>query len=422
MLDLRSIRRDYDGILKSILRREKGDFGLSKIKELEEKRRELLVEFETLKSEQNSKSKLIPEYKRQNKEVKELLDELKVLSDKITNSEKELNEVETTLNDKLLYVPNILQQSVPDGKDEESNEVLRKWGNIKEFNFEPKTHWDLGKERDFLDFERGAKVSGSRFTFVKGNLAKLERALMNYFLDFHTNSGKYLEIGSPVIANEFSMIGTGQLPKFSEDMYKLEGINQYLIPTAEVTLTNFYSNEILEYEDMPKYLTGFTQCFRKEAGSAGRDTKGIIRQHQFGKVELVKLTKAEESIKEHEDMINDVEKLLQSLEIPYQVVNLCAGDVGFSSSKTIDIEIWFPSTKEYREVSSISNFKDFQARRINLRYRNAEGKLEYIHTLNGSGIPTGRTLAAIIENYQTEEGKIKVPNVLKKYMGDLDEI
>lgn len=222
MLDLRSIRRDYDGILKSILRREKGDFGLSKIKELEEKRRELLVEFETLKSEQNSKSKLIPEYKRQNKEVKELLDELKVLSDKITNSEKELNEVETTLNDKLLYVPNILQQSVPDGKDEESNEVLRKWGNIKEFNFEPKTHWDLGKERDFLDFERGAKVSGSRFTFVKGNLAKLERALMNYFLDFHTNSGKYLEIGSPVIANEFSMIGTGQLPKFSEDMYKLE--------------------------------------------------------------------------------------------------------------------------------------------------------------------------------------------------------
>ncbi len=422
MHDIKRIRRNFEEIYESVLKRGKGDFGLLALKELEEKRREVLSEVEVLRNKQKTESKLIPVYKKEGKDTEELMKALKELSGRISELDSELSSVESEMNEALLFVPNIIREDVPIGKDESENKVERIWGEPKKFDFEVKPHWEIGVERDFLDFERGAKVSGSRFTFVKDKCAKLERALSNYYLDFHTNSGKYKEINAPVVVNENAMIGTGQLPKFVNDMYSLEEVNQYLIPTAEVPLTNMHSGEILSYEDLPIYLTGFTQCFRKEAGSAGRDTKGIIRQHQFGKVELVKLVKPEDSEEEQQDMVRDVERLLQSLEIPYRVVNLCSGDVTFSSAKTYDLEVWFESSKSYREISSCSNFLDFQARRAGIRYRNEEGKVEYVHTLNGSGIPTGRMLACILEYYQKEDGKIEIPKVLRPYMGGIDEI
>ena len=422
MYDIKRIRRDFDEILQAVEKRGKGDFGLLEVKNLEEKRREILAQVEVLRNEQKTKSRLIPQLKKEGKDASELLEELKGLSERISNFDVELKEVEDKFKEMLYFVPNTPHDSIPIGKGEEDNVVVRSWGTPRKFDFEPKPHWDLGVERDFLDFERGAKVTGSRFTFVRGACARLERALMNFFLDFHTGSGKYLEMGSPVLANRASMTGTGQLPKFIEDMYHCTEDDYFLIPTAEVTLTNYYSNEILSLASLPIYLTGFTQCFRREAGSAGRDTKGIIRQHQFGKVELVKLVKPEGSYEEQEDMVADVERLLQSLELPYRVVELCSGDIGFSSAKTYDLEVWFPSYATYREISSCSNFLDFQARRCMLRYRNEEGKVDYVHTLNGSGIPTGRCLAAIIENNQTEDGKIRIPEVLRPYMGGLDEI
>lgn len=422
MYDIKRIRRDFDEILGAVEKRGQGDFGLLKIRELEEKRREILAVVEQLRNEQNSKSRLIPQYKKEGKDPADLMEELKELSKRVAEGDRELKEVEDSFEELLYYVPNTPHDKIPLGKGEEDNVEVRRWGQPREFDFEFKPHWDLGPERDFLDFERGAKVVGSRFTFIKGACARLERALMNYFLDFHTLSGKYTEIGSPGMANRDSMTGTGQLPKFIEDMYHCTEDDYFLIPTAEVTLTNFHRGEILAEKDLPVYLTGFTQCYRREAGSAGRDTKGIIRQHQFGKVELVKLAKAQDSFNELEDMVADVEKLLQSLELPYRVVELCSGDIGFSSAKTYDLEVWFPSYNTYREISSCSNFLDFQARRTMLRYRNGEGKVEYLHTLNGSGIPTGRCLAAILENNQTEDGKIRIPKVLRPYMGGLDEI
>lgn len=422
MYDIRRIRRDFDEILEAVEKRGQGDHGLLEIRELEVRRREILAVVEQLRSEQNSKSRLIPQYKKEGKDVQELLDELKELSAKVSSLDKELKEVEAKFEEMLYYVPNTPHDEIPLGKGEEDNLEVRRWGQPTEFDFDFQAHWDLGPARDFLDFERGAKVAGSRFTFVKGACARLERALMNYFLDFHTSSGKYLEIGSPAMANRASMTGTGQLPKFIDDMYHCTRDDLFLIPTAEVTLTNLHREEILSNEDLPIYMTGFTQCYRREAGSAGRDTRGIIRQHEFGKVELVKLVKPEDSFEELEDMVADVERLIQSLELPYRVVELCSGDVGFSSTKTYDIEVWFPSYDTYREISSISNFLDFQARRAMLRYRDEEGKVKYLHTLNGSGIPTGRCLAAILENNQTEDGKIRIPKVLQPYMGGLSEI
>lgn len=422
MYDIKRIRRDFDEILQAVEKRGKGDFGLLEVKKLEEKRREILAQVEVLRNEQKTKSRLIPQYKKEGKEAGELLEELKELSERIAGFDVELKEAEDKFEEMLFFVPNTPHDAIPVGKGEEDNVLVRTWGTPRVFDFEAKPHWELGVQRDFLDFERGAKVTGSRFTFVRGACARLERALMNYFLDFHTGSGKYLEMGSPVLANRNSMTGTGQLPKFIEDMYHCTEDDYFLIPTAEVTLTNYYSNEILQLDSLPVYLTGFTQCFRREAGSAGRDTKGIIRQHQFGKVELVKLVKPQGSYQEQEDMVADVERLLQSLELPYRVVELCSGDIGFSSAKTYDLEVWFPSYDTYREISSCSNFLDFQARRCMLRYRNEEGKVDYLHTLNGSGIPTGRCLAAILENNQTAEGKIRIPEVLRPYMGGLHEI
>lgn len=422
MYDIKRIRRDFDEILAAVEKRGKGDHGLLEIKELEVRRREILAVVEELRNVQRTKSRLIPQYKKEGKDSDALLEELKELSEKISNLDKELKEVEESFEEKLYYVPNTPHDKIPIGKGEEDNVEVRRWGQPTEFDFEFKPHWDLGPERDFLDFERGAKVVGSRFTFVKGACARLERALMNYFLDFHTLSGKYTEIGSPGMANRASMTGTGQLPKFIDDMYHCTEDDFFLIPTAEVTLTNFHRDEILAKEELPVYITGFTQCYRREAGSAGRDTKGIIRQHQFGKVELVKLVEPEKSFDELEDMVADVGRLLESLELPYRVVELCSGDVGFSSAKTYDLEVWFPSYGTYREISSCSNFLDFQARRTQLRYRDDEGKVQYLHTLNGSGIPTGRCLAAILENNQTRDGKIRIPKVLQPYMGGLDEI
>lgn len=422
MYDIKRIRHDFDEILKDVERRGKGDFGLLRIKELEEKRREILSELESKKAQQNSLSREIPVKKKAGEDASELLRFLKELSSQISEEEAQLKGVEEEMNELLFFVPNTPQEEVPLGDDDAANTVLRHWGEPREFSFEPQPHWDIGTQRDFLDFERGARVTGSRFTFVKGLAARLERALFNYFLDFHTLTGKYQEINSPVLASRDSMTGTGQLPKFEDDMYHIPSDDLFLIPTAEVTLTNYLRDEIHSYEELPIYMTAYTRCFRREAGSAGKDTRGIIRQHEFGKVELVKYCLPEESEAEHQDMVADVERLLQSMEIPYRVVLLCAGDLGFSSSKTYDIEVWFPSAGVYREISSISNFLDFQSRRAGLRYRDASGKVQYMHTLNGSGIPTGRTLAAILENFQQEDGSIRIPEVLVPYMGGLTEI
>lgn len=420
MIDLKRIRRDFDEVLQGIEKRGKGDFGLLEIQELEVKRRELLYSYEEKKAEQNKKSKLIPQYKKEGKDVKELLDELKVLSQQISDEEKEVKEIEESISEKLLYVPNVPHKDIPIGSDEADNVELRRWGTPRVFDFEPKAHWDLGEEKGILDFERGAKISGSRFTFVRNKLARLERSLMNYYLDFH--DGVYEEINFPVVVNRQSMIGTSQLPKFIDDMYHIGEDDLFLVPTGEVPLTNLYRDEILPLEMLPVYITGYSPCFRREAGSAGRDTRGIIRQHQFGKVELVKLAKPQESYEELDDMVSHVERLLQSLEIPYRVVELCSGDLTFGSAKTIDIEVWFPSYNDYKEISSCSNFEDFQARRAMIRYRDELDKVEFVHTLNGSGLPTGRMLACIMENYQEADGSIRVPEKLKPYMGGYDEI
>ncbi len=422
MIDLKRIRREYDDILEAILKRGKGDFGLSEINKLEKDRREILQQVEALRTEQNKKSKLIPQYKKEGKDVQELLAELKKLSDEISVQDEKLRAVESVIDEKILYLPNIPHENIPIGKGEEDNVEIRKWGEPRVFDFEPKAHWDIGSDRGFLDSIRGGKVAKSRFTYIVGKAARLERALINYMLDFHTGSGKYKEMNTPVVVNRDSMIGTGQLPKFEDDMFHLEELDMFLIPTAEVSLTNYYRDEILDDDMLPQYVTAYTPCFRKEAGSAGKDTKGIIRQHQFDKIELVKFVREEDSWDEHEDMLRDVEGLLQSLGIPYRVVELCSGDLSFTSAKTYDVEVWMPGFNTYREISSISNFLDFQSRRASLRYRDKSGKVKHLHTLNGSGVAVGRCLAAIMENYQTKDGKVRIPEVLKKYMGGIDEI
>lgn len=420
MHDLKTIRHNFDTVYAGVQKRGKGDFGLLRVQELEVKRREILLELEAKKNQSNVKSRQVPQLKKAGEDATELLAELKELSGEINQLEVEIKAVEDEVTELLFMVPNVPHDAIPIGQGEEDNVELRRWGEPRKFDFEPKPHWDIGTERDWLDFDRGAKVVGSRFTFVKKEAAKLERALMNYYLDFH--DGIYTEINAPAVANRAAMTGTGQLPKFEDDMYHMAEDDLFLIPTAEVTLTNLYREEILSHEDLPIYLTGYTPCFRREAGSAGRDTRGIIRQHQFGKVEMVKFSTPETSVAEHDDMVAHAEKLIQSLEIPYRVIELCSADLGFSAAKTIDIELWFPSAETYREISSLSNFTDFQARRANIRYRNAEGKVGYVHTLNGSGLPTGRMLAAILENNQTEDGKVIVPKVLRPYMGGKDEI
>lgn len=422
MLDMKFVRENLELVQKAMESRGK-EVPLEEFKKLDERRRELLFEVEQLKAHRNTVSKKIGELKRNKQNASEIIEEMGKVSNQIKEMDEELKEIEPKMEMILLGTPNIPNETVPVGQDEEDNVVLRTWGEPREFDFEPKAHWDLGENLDILDFERGGKVTGARFTFLKGLGARLERALFNFMLDLHTDQHGYIEVFPPFMANSNSLTGTGQLPKFEEDMFKVEGTDYYLIPTAEVPVTNLYREEILDGDLLPIYHTAFSACFRAEAGSAGRDTRGIIRQHQFNKVELVKFVKPEESYNELEKLTANAETVLQMLGLPYRVVNLCTGDIGFSAAKTYDLEVWLPSFDTYREISSCSNFEDFQARRAGIRFRREKGaKAEFVHTLNGSGLAIGRTVAAILENFQDEEGNVVIPEVLRPYMGGIEKI
>lgn len=421
MLDLKYIRENSEQV-KKFLKARNSDFDLDIVIDLDKKRRELLVEVESLKSKKNEASSLIGKLKREKKDASDLVSEMQEINENIKKLDEELTKVEERLTYLLYRIPNKLHSSVPFGKDEDENVEIRKWGEPRKFDFPIKTHDELGVELDILDFERGAKLSGSRFTVYKKQAAKLERALINFMLDTHEKEG-FAEIMTPQLAKREIMTGTGQLPKFEDDMYKIEGEELFLIPTAEVTLTNLYNQEILEEEELPKYFCGFTACFRKEAGAGGKDLKGLIRQHQFNKVEMVKLVHPKNSYDELEHMVNCAENILQQLKLPYRVITLCSGDLGFSAAKTYDVEVWVPSQNKYREISSCSNTEDFQARRAMIKYRSKEDKKSYfVHTLNGSGLAVGRTVVAIMENYQQKDGSIVIPDVLVPYMGGLKVI
>ena len=419
MLDIKRIRMNKEEVIESLNSRF-GNYNIDKVLELDEKRREIIFEVENKKARQNEVSKQVPKLKKDGVDVSDLFKEMKALSDEIKELDVKVKDLDEEIRKELLSIPNTPNKDIPIGKSDEDNVEIRKFLEPKKFDFEVKAHWDLGIDLDILDFERAVKISGSRFSVFKGLGAKLERALINFMLDLHSNQG-YEEVGVPVLINRNSMYGTGQLPKFEDDMFHVPSKDMFLAPTAEVPVTNLLANEILEFEKLPTYYTAFTYCFRQEAGSAGRDTRGLIRNHQFDKVEMVKFVNPENSYDELEKLTNDAEEILKLLEIPYRVVCLCTGDIGFSSAKTYDIEVWMPSYGRYVEISSCSNFEDFQARRANIRFRDEDGKVKFVHTLNGSGLAVGRTFAAVLENYQREDGSIEIPYVLRKYMG-LDEI
>ena len=417
MLDLKFIRDNTEKV-EQMLKNRHAKVDLVEFKQLDAKRRTLIQEVEADKSQRNTVSAEISQMKRNGEDATEKITAMRALGDKISATDKELKEVEERLHAVMLTIPNMPAADVPVGKDDTENPEIRKWGEPKHFDFEPKAHWDIGEKLGILDSERAAKVSGARFYYYKGAGARLERAVYNFFLDQHTRKDGYTEVIPPYIVNTASMTGTGQLPKFHEDMYKVEGQDMYLIPTAEVPLTNYYRDEIIDGKELPIYLTAMTPCFRAEAGSAGKDTRGLIRQHQFHKVEMVKFCKPEDSYDELEKLVNNAEECLKLLGLPYHVVCLCTGDLGFSAAKCYDVEVWFPQQNKYREISSCSNTEDFQARRANIRFRrDAKSKPEYVHTLNGSGLAVGRTVAAILENYQQADGSVVVPEVLRKYMG-----
>ena len=422
MLDMKFIREHADA-LKENLKNRHNDFDVDEVLVLDEKRRALLVETEALKSQRNAETKKIAMAKKNGEDASAAIAEMKAVGDKIDAIDGELREIEGKLNALLLRIPNMCDASVPQGVDDSENPEVRKWGEIPKFDFPIKAHYELGEALGILDSDRAGKVSGARFYFYLGAAARLERAIYNLMLDMHTVENDFTEVIPPYIINGASMTGTGQLPKFAEDMYKVEGEDMYMTPTAEVPLTNYFAGEILDGKDLPVHVTAFTPCFRKEAGSAGKDTRGLIRQHQFHKVEMVKYCKPEDSWEELETMTAEAERVLQRLGLPYHVVCLCTGDIGFSSAKTYDIEVWMPAQDKYREISSCSNCLDFQARRANIRFRRAPGeKPEFVHTLNGSGLAVGRTVAAIMENYQQEDGSIVVPEALRPYMGGLEVI
>ncbi len=420
MLDVKRIRENLDEIKVLMGRRGEGEFDpkdLDEVVELDDKRKEILKKVEVLKNKSNVESKKIPVMIKNGENIDTIKAELKELSDEIKGLDGQLREVEEKLRYRLLRIPNVPNPDVPQGETDEDNIEIRRWGEPTKFDFEHKAHWDIGTDLDILDFERAGKITGSRFTLYKGLGSKLERSIISFFLDYHTENHGYTEVLPPFMANENSFLGTGQLPKFEEDMFKLEGLNYYLVPTAEVPVTNIYAGEILEGDKLPIKHCAYTPCFRSEAGSAGRDTRGLVRQHQFNKVELVKFVKPEESYDELEKLTNDAEKMLQLLGIPYRVVKICTGDLGFTAAKKYDIEVWMPSYNRYVEISSCSNFEDFQARRANIRFkRDRDSKTEFVHTLNGSGLAVGRTLAAILENYQQADGSVVVPEILRPYM------
>ncbi len=416
MLDLKFVRSNPDVVREALAKRH-ADINLDEFLGQEEKRRQILFEVETLKAERNKVSEEVAGLKKSGQNADALIINMREVGKQIKEFENSLGEIEQKMGEVLYLIPNIPHKSVPVGKDESDNIEVRKWGSPRKFDFEPLAHYELGEQHDILDFGRAGKVTGARFTFYKGLGAKLERALINFMLDKHSTKG-YVEIFPPFMVNRQSMTGTGQLPKFEEDAFKIENTDYFLIPTAEVPVTNLYRDEILDAEKLPLHYCAYSACFRAEAGAAGRDTRGLIRQHQFNKVELVKFAFPENSYEELEKLINDAEDILQELELPYRVVNLATGDLGFSSAKTYDIEVWLPSFNTYREISSCSNFEDFQARRANIRFRRgAREKPEFVHTLNGSGLAVGRTVSAILENFQDREGHIKIPKVLQPYMG-----
>ncbi|HIT89662.1 MAG TPA: serine--tRNA ligase [Candidatus Merdenecus merdavium] len=424
MIDIKLLRTDFDKVEKALSTRNE-DFDLSKFKSLDEKRRALLSEVETLKAKQNSVSKSIPALKKEGKDVAPIFEEMKGLSEQVKVLNSQVSEVEKELNDWMLTIPNIPNETVPQGNSDEDNVEIRKFSEPTVFDFEPKPHWDLGSNLGIVDPETAAKVSGSRFTFYKDTGARLERAITNFFLDTHTSEHGYTEVFPPFMVSRESMTGTGQLPKFEEDAYKVQGDGKeyFLVPTAEVPVTNMYRDQILDGATLPIKHVAYTACFRAEAGSAGRDTRGLIRQHQFNKVELVKFTRPEDSYEELEKLLADAEHVLQLLELPYRVVKICIGDLGFTAAMKYDIEVWMPSYNRYVEISSCSNFEDFQSRRANIKYKDSvKDKAKLVHTLNGSGVAVGRTTAAILENYQQADGSIKIPEVLVPYMGGITEI
>ncbi|MEG1312632.1 MAG: serine--tRNA ligase [Romboutsia sp.] len=418
MLDIKRIRENLEYIKKAMDRRGEKEFDLEAVIELDDQRRELLKEVEVMKNELNVESKKIPQLIKEGKNVEEAKIILKELSDKIKIIDEKVRTVEAEIEYKLMRIPNVPHPDVPQGTTDEDNVEIRTWGKTTKFDFDHKAHWDIGTGLGILDFETAGKITGSRFTLYKGLGARLERALINFFLNTHTDEHGYTEILPPFMANRASFIGTGQLPKFEEDMFKLEGLDYFLIPTAEVPVTNIHRDEILSAEQLPIKYCAYTPCFRSEAGSAGRDTRGLVRQHQFNKVELVKFVAPEDSYNELEKLTNDAEKMLQILGLPYRVVRICTGDLGFTAAFKYDLEVWMPSYNRYVEISSCSNFEDFQARRAGIRFkRDKKSKSEYVHTLNGSGLAVGRSLAAILENYQQADGSVIVPEALRPYMG-----
>lgn len=421
MLDIKRIREDFEGVKERVEFRGKGDFGLGRVKELDEQRRALLSEVEAKKNRRNTVSREIPKMKKSGEDASAVMAEMKVLSSEIKAMDEELSRIEEELKDTLLGIPNTPCKAVQYGDDDSANIELRKVGEPKTFDFEAKAHWDIGTELDILDFDRASKIAGTRFTIYKGLGARLERACIQLMLDLHTMEQDYVEILPPFMVNRAAMTGTGQLPKFEEDMFYVPQKDFFLIPTAEVPVTNMRAQEIMSEDELPVYYTAYTPCFRAEAGSAGRDTRGLIRQHQFNKVELVKFVKPETSYDELEALTADAEEVLKILNIPYRVVRLSSGDLGFSSAMTYDIEVWMPSYGRYVEISSCSNFEDFQARRAGIRFRRGKEKPEFVHTLNGSGLAVGRTVAAILENYQRADGSVEIPEALRKYMG-IEEI
>ncbi len=417
MLDLRFVRENSDIVKEALKKRGYNDVSVEELIELDDKRRSNIKRVEELRNRRNTVSKEIGRLKKAGEDITPLQQEMKSVSEEIKRLDEELRDINERIKDYLLNLPNIPHISVPFGKDEEDNVEIRRWGTPKDFDFEPLNHWDIAEALDIVDFQRATKIAGARFSLMKGAGAKLERALINFMLDINTSKG-YKEVFPPLLVNRDSMTGTGQLPKFALELFRTVDPELYLIPTAEVPVTNIHRDEILNEKDLPLYYTAYTPCFRREAGSYGKDTRGLIRQHQFNKVELVKFVKPETSYDELESLTRDAEDILQRLGLPYRVVVLCTGDLGFAASKTYDIEVWMPGQGRYREISSCSNFEDYQARRANIRFRREGQKgTEFVHTLNGSGLAIGRTVVAILENYQQKDGSVVIPEALRPYMG-----
>ncbi|HEE1755562.1 TPA: serine--tRNA ligase [Listeria monocytogenes] len=423
MLDVKLLRNNFDEVKQKLQNRGEDLGEFEKFGELDKRRRTLIVETEALKSQRNEVSQEIAKLKREKQDADAKIEEMRVVGDRIKTLDIELREIDEKLDMILMSIPNIPHESTPVGESEDDNVEIRKWGEVRAFDFEPKAHWDLGTDLDILDFENAAKVTGSRFVFYKKLGARLERALINFMMDLHSNEHGYEEMLPPYMVNRASMTGTGQLPKFEEDAFLIEAEDYFLIPTAEVPVTNYHREDILKAEDLPRKYTAFSACFRSEAGSAGRDTRGLIRQHQFNKVELVQFVKPEDSYVALEKLTGNAEEVLRRLELPYRVLSMCTADLGFTAAKKYDLEVWIPSYNSYREISSCSNFESFQARRANIRFRREPGsKPEYVHTLNGSGLALGRTVAAILENYQDADGSVRIPKVLRGYMGGIEKI